>query len=305
MNYRHAYHAGNFADVLKHAVLALVIDYLKRKEAPFRVIDTHAGAGRYALTSEKAQKTGEWLGGIGRLLGEGVEPLPQDAAGRLRPYLDLVRRANPDGGLGVYPGSPLVALGLMRPQDTLIANELHPEELASLKSVIGGDRRAKVMALDAWVALRALLPPRERRGVVLIDPPFEETGELERMVAGLAQALERFATGIYIAWYPIKEPKLVRRFREAMAGLGAPKLLGVGLRIEKAVDPERLNGCGLVVVNSPYTLEGDLASILPHLVRRLEARAGAGDWQLDRMAAKPDDAREPASARKRRVRIRP
>src|SRR5581483_5848472 len=124
MNYRHAYHAGNFADVLKHAVLALVIDYLKRKEAPLRVIDTHAGAGRYALASEKAQKTGEWLGGIGRLLGKGAEPLPQDVGERLRPYLDVVRRANPQGRLQVYPGSPLIALALMRPQDTLIANEL-------------------------------------------------------------------------------------------------------------------------------------------------------------------------------------
>ncbi len=305
MNYRHAYHAGNFADVLKHTVLALVIDYLKRKEAPLRVIDTHAGAGRYALASEKAQKTGEWQGGIGRLLGKGAEPLPQDVGERLRPYLEAVRRANPQGGLHVYPGSPLVALALMRPQDTLIANELHPEELASLKAAIGGDRRAKTMALDAWVALRALLPPKERRGVVLIDPPFEEAGELERMVGGLAQSLARFATGIYIAWYPIKDPKPIRRFRAALAGLRAPKLLDVELRIESMRDPERLNSCGLVVVNPPYTLEGDLALILPHLSRRLEAHDGVGGWHLERIAAGPEDVRAAAPARKRRMRTRP
>ncbi len=305
MNYRHAYHAGNFADVLKHAVLALVIDYLKRKEAPLRVIDTHAGAGRYALASEKAQKTGEWLGGIGRLLGKGAEPLPQDVGERLRPYLDVVRGANPQGRLQVYPGSPLIALALMRPQDTLIANELHPEELASLRAAIGGDRRAKAMALDAWVALKALLPPKERRGVVLIDPPFEEAGELERMVSGLAQSLARFATGVYIAWYPIKDPKPIRRFRAALAGLHAPKLLDVELRIESMSDPERLNGCGLVVVNPPYTLEGDLALILPHLSRRLEAHDGVGGWHLERIAAGPEEARAAAPPRKRRMRTRP
>jgi 23S rRNA (adenine2030-N6)-methyltransferase len=305
MNYRHAYHAGNFADVLKHAVLALVIDYLKRKEAPLRVIDTHAGAGRYLLASAKAQKTGEWLGGIGRLLGDGAAPLPQDAGERLRPYLDVVRRANPQGGLHVYPGSPLIALALMRPQDVLIANELHPEELAGLKAAIGGDRRAKTMALDAWVALKALLPPRERRGVVLIDPPFEEAGELERMVTGLARSLERFATGVYIAWYPIKDPKPIRRFRAALAGLGAGKLLDVELRIESMSDPERLNGCGLVVVNPPYTLEGDLALILPHLSRRLEVRDGVGGWHLERIAAAPGQAPAAAPRRKRRMRTRP
>src|SRR5262249_42757440 len=145
MNYRHAYHAGNFADVLKHAVLALVLDYLKRKEAPFRVIDTHAGAGRYELASEQAQKTGEWLNGSGHLLGKDAGPLPADVAQRLRPYLEAVGQANSGGGLQVYPGSPLLALRLMRPQDALIANELHPEDMASLKTVLGRDRRAKVM----------------------------------------------------------------------------------------------------------------------------------------------------------------
>jgi 23S rRNA (adenine2030-N6)-methyltransferase len=304
MNYRHAYHAGNFADVLKHAVLALVIDYLKRKEAPFRVIDTHAGAGSYELASEQAQKTGEWREGIGRLLGADAAPLPREVAERLRPYLDAVRRANPGGGLHVYPGSPLLALGLMRPQDTLIANELHCEELASLEAAIGGDRRVKLMALDAWVALKALLPPKERRGVILIDPPFEEAGELDRMAAGLAQGLERFATGIYLAWYPIKDQKPIHGFHNALAGLGTRKLLRVELTIESLSDPERLNGCGLVVVNPPYTLESDLAVVLPDLSRRLAARAGVGGWRLDGIASGREEGREAASPRKRRMRTR-
>ena len=281
MNYRHAYHAGNFADVLKHVVLALVIEYMKRKEAPFRVIDVHAGAGRYALTSAEADKTGEWLGGIGRLLGPDARPLPPDVARHLQPYLEAVRRENMGAALDVYPGSPAIALRLMRAQDTLIANELHPEERARLKAAIGGDRRAKVMALDAWVALKSLLPPKERRGIVLIDPPFEEAGELDRMVEGLAQGLQRFATGIYLAWYPIKDLKPIARFHAGLAALGVPELMRIELLIQRPSDPERLNGCGLIVANPPYTLEGELAAILPDLSRRLAAGGTGARHRLD------------------------
>jgi 23S rRNA (adenine2030-N6)-methyltransferase len=302
MNYRHAYHAGNFADVLKHAVLALAIEYLKRKEAPFRVIDTHAGAGRYVLTSIEASKTGEWQGGIGRLLGPDAQPLPQGVAQHLHPYLEAVRRENAGAALGVYPGSPVIALRLMRVQDTLIANERHPEEWASLKAAIGADRRVKLMALDGWVALKSLLPPKERRGIVLIDPPFEETGELERMLEGLAQGLQRFATGIYLAWYPIKDLEPIARFHAGLAGLGAPKLLRIELMIERPSHPERLNGCGLIVANPPYTLEGELAAILPVLSRRLAAGSqGAGyrlDW-IDSAAPGPGRPARPAKLRMR------
>jgi 23S rRNA (adenine2030-N6)-methyltransferase len=292
MNYRHAYHAGNFADVLKHAVLALVIAYLKRKEAPFRVIDTHAGTGRYRLTSEEAVKTGEWKSGIGRLLGPDAQPLPAGVARQLRPYLDAIRAANPDGGLDFYPGSPLIALSLMRPQDTLVANELHPEDLSRLRSCIGGDRRAKVTGLDAWVALKSLLPPRERRGVVLVDPPFEEAGELERACTGLAQALKRFSTGIYLLWYPIKDVKPIGRFHARFATLGAPKMLRVELMIERATNPDRLNGCGLVIVNPPYTLEGEIAAVLPELERRMAARGAGSGSRLDWIEPSPAQAPE-------------
>jgi 23S rRNA (adenine2030-N6)-methyltransferase len=302
MNYRHSYHAGNFADVLKHAAFALVLAYMKRKPAPFRVIDTHAGAGRYALTSPQAVKTGEWQGGIARLIGSEAKPLPAIVARLLQPYLDVVRRENAGDTLGVYPGSPAIALGLMRPQDTLIANELHPEERLLLQAAIGGDRRAKIAALDAWVALKALLPPKERRGVVLIDPPFEERDEFERMAAGLAQGLQRFATGIYIAWYPIKDTKPVARFHAALAALAIPKSLRVELMLQRPSDPERLNGCGLVVVNPPYTLEQELAAVLPELSRRLAVGAGGGGHRLDWI--EPERAGM-ASEAKRRMRTRP
>ena len=301
MNYRHAYHAGNFADVLKHVVLALVIEYLKRKEAPFRVVDVHAGAGRYALTSAEAGKTGEWLGGIGRLLGAEARPLPATVARHLQPYLDAVRSENAAPRLEVYPGSPALALRLMRAQDTLVANDLHPEERAHLNAAIGSDRRAKVMALDAWVALKSLLPPKERRGVVLIDPPFEEPRELDRMAEGLAQGLQRFATGIYLVWYPIKDLKPIARFHADLAALGISKLLRVELLVQRPSDSERLNGCGLVVANPPYTLESELSAILPELSRRLAAAAGAR-YRLDWIEPTNPDPRKPSPGAKQRVR---
>lgn len=302
MNYRHAYHAGNFADVLKHAVLALVIAYLKRKEAPFRVIDTHAGTGGYRLASTEAEKTGEWRGGIGRLLGPDARPLPADVAGHLEPYLGAIRAANPGGGLDFYPGSPAIALSLMRPQDALVANELHPEDLARLRASIGRDRRAKILGLDAWVALKSLLPPRERRGVVLVDPPFEEAGELERACSGLEQALKRFATGIYLVWYPIKDVKPIGKFHARLATLPVAKLLRVELMIERPTDPDRLNGCGLVVVNPPYTLEQELAAVLPDLERRLAARGTGSGRRLDWIEASSPRASRGASQTKRRMR---
>src|SRR5262245_52969244 len=285
MNYRHSYHAGNFADVLKHAVFALVLQHLKRKDTPFRVIDTHAGAGRYALTSSQAAKTGEWQGGIARLLGPDARSLPRDVARHLQPYLDAVRADNVSDTLGVYPGSPAIALRLMRARDTLIANELHPEERSRLERAIGGDRRVKVMGLDAWIALKALLPPKERRGVVLIDPPFEARDDLDRMATGLAQALQRFATGLYIAWYPIKDVKPIARFHAAVAALSAPtsKPLRIELMLRRPIEPDRLNGCGLVVVNPSYMLEEELAAVLPELTRRFAAAEGGEGFRLDRL----------------------
>ena len=278
MNYRHIYHAGNFADVLKHAVFARTIAYMARKDTPFRVIDTHAGSGRYLLTAREAAATGEFKGGISRLIGQGAIPLPPGLAAFLEPYLKAVRAENTTAQIETYPGSPLVALSLMRATDRLIANELHPQERAQLKAAIGRDPRVKLMALDAFVALKALLPPKERRGIVLIDSPFEAPGELERVAEGLRQGLQRFATGVFIVWYPIKDIKPINRFLANLAGAPTPMLRAEillarpegGASLEAG---EALNGCGLIIANPPYTLEGELARVLPQLHRRL---AGAG-----------------------------
>jgi len=272
MNYRHAYHAGNFADVLKHAVLALVIEHLKLKPAPFRVIDTHSGIGLYDLGSEAALKTGEWRAGIGRVIDA---ELPADAAAAIAPYLAMVREVNSTGPLIRYPGSPLIARRLMRASDRLVVNELHPEDHAELAKLFARDAETKVLELDGWTALKSLLPPKERRGVVLVDPAFEEEGELGRLVEGLQEAVRRFAAGTFLLWYPIKDPKAIAAFRREIAGLALPKVLAVELMIRAADDTERLSGVGLIVVNPPYTLEAKLKALLPALVPILAQGDGA------------------------------
>ena len=279
MNYRHAYHAGNFADVLKHVVLALALKALGGKPKPLRVIDTHAGAGTYRLDGDEAQRTGEWQGGIGRLLGPSASPLPSEMAALLMPYLDAVRAANPIGRLETYPGSPALALALLRPGDRLIANELHPDDATSLRRSLRGDPRAKVMSRDGWQALRALLPPKERRGLVLVDPPFEAAGELDRLVDGLSEGVRRFATGTYLLWLPLKEPRQVARFRGALAGLRLERLLWLELRTESIDATDRLVSAALVVLNPPFGLEAQLSRLLPFLAERLATGSGAG-WKL-------------------------
>lgn len=273
MNYRHAYHAGNFADVLKHAVLALVIEHLKLKDAPFRVIDTHAGSGLYDLEGEQAGKTGEWRDGIGRLQGD--SPLPPDAAAVLAPYLGAVAAVNAPGVLRYYPGSPWLALALMRASDRLVANELHPEDAASLAASVARDRRAKILELDGWVAIKSLLPPKERRGVVLIDPPFEVPDEFERLRLGLREAVRRFATGTYLLWYPIKDPRRVASFRRSIADIDHLDGLSVELHIGAPRGPNTLCGCGLIILNPPHTLRAQLDVFASFLPQRLAQWLGA------------------------------
>lgn len=274
MNYRHAYHAGNFADVMKHAVLALVIEHLARKPTPFRVIDTHAGIGRYDLTGAEASRTGEWRDGIGRLLGVDALPLPISVRPLLAAYLETVRSLNLTGDLAHYPGSPLVALGLMREQDRLIANELHPADNAILTAVLGRERRAKALRLDGWTALRAQLPPKERRGLILIDPPYEEASDFDRLVAGLAQAVQRFATGTYMLWFPIKDQRAVAGLERSLRRSGLTNLLWAEMRV-RSMDGERLAGSGLAILNPPFTLADQLAGLLPYLTQRLSQDAGS------------------------------
>ena len=276
MNYRHAYHAGNFGDVLKHAVLASILTYLKRKPQPFRVIDVHAGIGRYDLTGVEAGKTGEWEGGIGRLIGPAAAPLPADIDALLAPYLDIVRALNQPGRLDFYPGSPLIARMLMRPEDRLVVNELHPEDRALLEAELGRDKAVKVMGLDAWVAIKALLPPPERRGLVLIDPPYEQPDEWDKAIAAVGEVQKRFATGCLMLWYPIKVSGEHRRVHNLMARDPALKAIVAELTIRPEVEARGLNGSGLLIVNPPWTLKDELELLLPFLAERLAQRPGGG-----------------------------
>ena len=201
MNYRHAFHAGGFADVVKHIVLVRILTWLQDKPGAFRVIDTHAGAGVYDLTGEEAQRTGEWLTGIARVMqarfSETVLPL-------VTPYLDIVRAFNPPAQLKAYPGSPLIARALLRPQDRLTACEVEPKARKQLIDALRRDTQARVVDLDGWTALPAFVPPKERRGLVLIDPPYEQKDEFERLAEGFTEAFAKWPTGSYMLWYPVK-----------------------------------------------------------------------------------------------------
>jgi 23S rRNA (adenine2030-N6)-methyltransferase len=268
MNYRHAFHAGGFVDVVKHLILTRIILYFQRKAAAFRVIDTHAGRGRYDLTSREAERSPEWREGIARVMAKG---LPELAA----PYLEAIRAFNPDG-LATYPGSPVLTRHLLRPQDRLEAVDLHPEDAATLKEEFAGDVQTRVIELDGWLALGAHLPPKEKRGIVLVDPPFEEPGEWDRLVEGLVKAHKRFATGTYALWYPLKEPSEVEGFVRALRDTGIPDILRIELTIRKASTPARLFGTGMIVVNPPYVLEEEMRALLPALAAVLadESRGG-------------------------------
>jgi len=280
MNYRHAYHAGNFADVVKHAVLARLVEYLKQKDKAFRVIDTHAGIGLYDLGSEEAGKTGEWRGGIGRLLDGRLSP---EAAALLRPYLDAVREADSTGELSSYPGSPLITRRLLRKQDRLSAIELHPQDVQLLKDLFAEDFQVRVTELDGWLALGAHLPPKEKRGLVLVDPPFEKEGEFQRLVEGLQRAYRRWPGGIYALWYPIKDRKAVAEFRQALADTGIPKIMDIRFEIRPPSREPRMDGTGMIVVNPPFTLERELRVLLPALHDLLAEEKGA-DWSLKWLA---------------------
>lgn len=286
MNYRHAYHAGNFADVAKHAALARLVEYLKLKDKAFRVVDTHAGVGLYDLSSEEAQKTGEWQGGIGRLLETKLSP---EAEKLLAPYLAAVATENPEGGVARYPGSPLIVRHLLRPQDRLSAIELHPQDFLRLKSLFSGDFQVRAIELDGWLALGAHLPPKEKRGLVLVDPPFEQAGEFDRLVDGLVRAHRRWPGGIYALWYPIKDRAAVRDFRERLKAAGVPKILDVAFEVRRPSREALFDGSGLVVVNPPFVFEKEMRVILPGLHKAL-AEEPQARWSLDWLAGEAEPA---------------
>ena len=280
MNYRHAFHAGSFADVCKHAVLCRILHYLRGKPAAFRVIDTHAGAGLYDLAGAEASRGGEWHDGIERLM---AAPLPEPVAALLEPYLEVIGALNERDRLTVYPGSPALVRAWLRPQDRLIACELEPQAAAALRGNLRGDPRIKTLTIDGWTALSAYVPPKERRGLVLVDPPFEEDGDFSRLTRGLAAAHRKWATGIYMLWYPIKGRPLPDALAKRLVKAGIPRILRAELTVAPLSDPTRLNGSGLVLVNPPWTLENELSVLLPALAGIL-GRQGKGGFRLDWLA---------------------
>ena len=264
MNYRHAYHAGNFADVVKHLAEIAVLTHLAKKDAPFAVIDSHAGCGLYDLSAEQARKTGEADAGIGKLQGLSGPPL-------LENYLALAA----ESGARTYPGSPLIAARLLRPQDRLTAIEKHPEEAAALKQVLAPWRKARVEEGDGYARLLALLPPPERRGLVLIDPPFEAPDEFQTAARTVREAYRKFATGIYLIWYPIKSDAAGNAFVGEVLASGASK----ALKVEIAIDaPDgKLGRAGLLLLNPPYPFESEMRVALDAVAPRLQAKVHM-DW---------------------------
>jgi 23S rRNA (adenine2030-N6)-methyltransferase len=292
MNYQHAFHAGNFADVHKHIVLTRILAHLRIKPTAFRVIDSHAGAGRYDLFSAEALRGNEWQAAIGQVwqllrpqAGEGVEGRsPKNKAGAdvstlLEPYLRTVAAYNSGDALRIYPGSPLIVQNLLRSYDRMIACETEPRTRAALQAALGADRRAKVLAIDGWIALRAHVPPKERRGLVLVDPPFEEGADFDRLSEAIAAAHRKWPNGIYMLWYPIKERSapdaLARRLRKA----AVPRLMRSELWVRLPGPDAGLTGSGLIVINPPFQLDAELAALIPAVAQVLAPHGGHRlDW---------------------------
>ena len=276
MNYRHGFHAGNFADVFKHATLARILVYLMRKDAPLRYIDTHAGAGRYDLSGDAAKRSPEWRDGVARIVR--ARP-PAEIAALLRPYHDAIGPCDEDGRPVSYPGSPALAQSLLRPQDRLALCEAHPEERATLIAALGRDRRLSIVATDGYVALNAYVPPKERRGLVLIDPPYEAPDEAKQVEIALARALAKWPRGTYALWRPIKDEREDARFLNAIAALGAPNMLRLEIDVGPIApgphSPAPLRRTGLIVVNPPFDLIDEARALMPWLTKLL-TRAGKG-----------------------------
>ncbi len=259
MNYRHGFHAGNFADVVKHLAEVAILAHLARKDAPFVVIDSHAGRGRYDLSSAEARKTGEAEAGFTKLRGIKGPPL-------LERYLALVAGEGADH----YPGSPLIAARMLRPQDRLVAIEKHPEEAAALKQLLAPWRKARVEEADGYARLPALLPPPERRGLVLIDPPFEADGEFARAAGLLKESVRRFATGIYLAWFPIKSEPSANAFVGEVLAADVRKALKIEIAV--AAGQDRLGRAGLLILNPPFQFDTEMEAVLAAAAPRLEAK---------------------------------
>jgi 23S rRNA (adenine2030-N6)-methyltransferase len=297
MNYRHAYHAGNFADVLKHVVLLALLESLKAKPAPFALVDTHAGSGCYALDGEEAGKTGEYKDGIARLLFPDLHG--GDAAAEALPpllcrWLDgILALPGNEHGLKLYPGSPLQAARAMREGDGAYLCELHPDEAAHLRELFHRDRRVHVHARDGYAALKALLPPKEKRGLVLIDPPYEaQEAEYATIEKALKEAMQRWPGGIYAVWYPVKLRSQVQPFLRNLRHSGAKRVLRAELLVHPDDSPLRLNGTGMAILNPPWKLDDALREPLRALARLLSQERPA-TWTLDWLLQEGEAASAP------------
>jgi 23S rRNA (adenine2030-N6)-methyltransferase len=271
--YRHAFHAGNFADVFKHALLVQLALALGRKGKPFFYLDTHSGIGRYDLGHAWAQKNKEYCDGIERIFAR------EDCPDSVRPYLDAVHDLNPDGELRFYPGSPLLVARLLRDDDRMALSELNREDCAQLDKAIAGNRRVQVRNMDGYQALKAFLPPKERRALILIDSSFDRANEFRRITEGLAIALERFATGVYAIWYPLMEPASVRTFERRIADCGVRKLLKLELSVRAGDSQSGLPGSAILLVNPPYGFD-KLAAPMLHWLWKALSPDGDGRYRV-------------------------
>lgn len=284
MNYRHSYHAGNFADVMKHALQWACLSYLQQKDKPFWLLDTHAGLGMYDLLGEQASKTGEWQQGIAKVLAA-ANP-PAELAG----YLAAVRELNPSEELRWYPGSPYLAALQLRQQDMLTLCELHPADAQELSENVTNDfPHHGTIHVEAgrngYAALKALTPPPIKRGMVLIDPPFEQRDEFAQVVQALREGTKRWANGSYVVWYPIKDPITVSEFQQQVADLNTvSKVYCTDMLVRTAQDPSKMNGCGMLFVNPPYGVVQQMATIMDFITPLLAQDQGAewqGSWLLE------------------------
>ncbi len=263
LSYRHSFHAGNHADVLKHTVQSLIIEALKEKEKPFLYLDTHAGAGRYQLTNAHATRTGEYLEGIARLWQQ--EEVPE----LILPYLEAVGSLNTSDELRYYPGSPLLAAKLLREQDLLMLTELHPTDFPLLRTEFSRDKRVRVCREDGFGQLKSKLPPASRRGFALIDPPYELKQDYSAVVKGIVEGYKRFATGTYAIWYPVVHRQQIKRMLKELEATGIRKILQIELAVKPDSDQLGMTASGMIVINPPWKLASQMASILPWLHKTL------------------------------------
>lgn len=278
LSYRHSFHAGNHADVLKHTVQSLIIEALKEKEKPFLYLDTHAGAGRYQLSGEHAERTGEYMEGIARIWQQ------DDLPAELEPYMNVVRHFNRGEQLRYYPGSPLIARQLLREQDTLMLTELHPSDFPLLRQEFQKDERTRVARADGYQQLKAKLPPVSRRGLILIDPPYEIKTDYQAVVSGISEGHKRFATGVYALWYPVVMRQQIKRMLRDLEATGIRNILQIELGVRPDSDQRGMTASGMIVINPPWKLEAQMNSVLPWLHKKL-VPAGTGHTLVNQVVA--------------------